>query len=99
MRPREYLVFSSKENFTGILEEVIFLLVDIILYGVLLWVIEAGYFALLWNKILTKTQEKKSAQNSTEAVDPDVSHEQVIVRSQTHQLACKHLPIKIIFLP
>lgn len=83
------MVFSSKENFNGILEEVIFLSVDIILYGVLLWVIEAGYFGFLWNKFSSKWLEKKSGQRSAGVVDPDVNHEQVIVRSQTHQLASR----------
>lgn len=51
LKKKSYLVFASIENPDGLLLEVIFLMVDIVLYSVILSLISTGYVGFWFNSL------------------------------------------------
>lgn len=86
---KEFLVYGSPNNPNGLLLEVIFMMINIILYSLLLAVIEAGYVSKLFNTFVVRKYAEVHRETVTEPVDPDVELERKKVESQTQQLAGK----------
>lgn len=74
--------FASKNNVNGCLEEVIFLLIDILLYAVILIFIESGYLESIVEELLIVSQLENIDEDRTDETDFDVLQEREFVCSQ-----------------
>lgn len=68
----KYLEFSSRQNPNGMLQEIIFLGIDIILYAGLLYTIEQGHIGKLLLSVKIHTKQDQNENNKTEIDDEDV---------------------------
>lgn len=68
----KYLEFSSRQNPNGMLQEIIFLGIDIILYAGLLYTIEQGHIGKLLLSVKIRTKEDQNENNKSEIDDEDV---------------------------
>lgn len=74
-----YLQFSSSQNPNGVLREIIFLMIDILLYGTLLYLLETKKLNIFLNFILKQQVANTSTSTDSVEVDDDIQQEHQVV--------------------